>query len=121
MCPMRGYRLVNRIAVRECAHCRSRERYWYAKRQGKPLPEILPARTSPPPQTWTRRPLPGMKPEQLRAVSLEPAPGLNCDRVLPGRSERPCSACGSMFRVTARRSRLCWHCWTYGDNGPMAA
>ena len=120
LCVRCGIPLVNRT-VRECAHCRSRERYWYAKRQGKPLPEILPARTPPPPRTRTRRPLPGMNPAQLHAIAAEPAPGLNADRVLPGGSARPCARCRRPFAPTLQRRLLCWHCYTRGDPGPMAA
>ena len=119
-CVRCGLELVN-PSLKECARCRSRANRWYAMRRGNPLPPILPHRTPPPPRTWTRRPLPGMKPEQLRAVSLAPAPGINADRRLSGRSERPCSRCGQRFAPTLRRRMLCAYCFHHGDAGPDAA
>ena len=100
--------LIN-LAFRECAPCRSRANRWWALRNDRPLPAILPPRTPPPPRTLI--PLPGMKPEQLRAVSLEPAPGINADRRLPGRPERECSNCGRRFAPTLRRRLLCYGCF----------
>ena len=113
LCVRCGVPLVNRT-VRECAHCRSRERYWYAKRNGKPLPEILPARTPPPARTRTLMLSAGTKPSQLRAVAAEPAPGFHGDKPLTGRPERPCSCCGRKFAPTLRRRRLCLLCYSHG-------
>ena len=110
--------LIN-VNFRECASCRSRANRWWAKRNGRPLPEILPARTQLRPRTL-RRPA-GMKPEQLRATALERAAGMNADRPLPGRPERPCSACGQRFAPTLRRRLLCGSCFHRGDAGPDAA
>ena len=120
LCTRCGILLVNRT-VRECAHCRSRERHWYAKRQGKPPPEILPPR--PPPRSLPRPPLvapAGLMPLQLRAEAREDAAG-NMDRRLPGHPKRKCSKCGESFAPTCRRRMLCLRCFQGGDTGPMAA
>ena len=106
LCVRCGIPLINR-AVRECAHCRSQERYWYAKRHGLPVPEVLPprTRTTAPdldPQTVAR-----YEPRTTARRRLRASAGAQMPiGVLPGRAERPCSACGSMFRVTARRRRF---------------
>ena len=118
LCVRCGILLVNRT-VRECAHCRSRERYWYAKRNGRPLPEVLPPRTPRPPRRLIQPA--GMEPLQLHAVAFEPAPGMHGDRSLPGRPERECSNCGQRFAITLRRRMLCARCYSGGDDGPMAA
>ena len=119
LCVRCGIPLVNRT-VRECAHCRSRERRWYALRNGLPVPEVLPQR--PPPAA--PRPLikpAGMEPHQLRAADLERAPGMHNDRALPGRETRPCSNCHRPFVKSLRRRILCARCYSGGDDGPMAA
>ena len=110
--------LINH-SVRECAHCRSRERYWYAKRNGRPLPQVLPPRTPRPPRRLIQPA--GMEPLQLRAVAFEPAPGMHGDSPLPGRPERPCASCGRVFVQSQRRRMLCAYCWRSGDAGPYAA
>ena len=108
--------LVN-LNFLECAQCRSKSRRWWAKRNGRPVPEILPPRT-PKPDRPLIRPA-GMAPNELRAVAMEPAPGPQGDRRLPGRPEKPCSNCGKLFAPTIRRRMLCWRCHT--RDGPLAA
>ena len=120
LCVRCGIPLVNRT-VRGCAHCRSRERRWYALRNNKPVPQILPPRPPPPPPPRTRSPLPGMRPEELRAIASEPAPGMRADRPLTGRPQRACSNCGELFVASIRRRMLCAPCFKRGGDGPMAA
>ena len=102
----------------ECERCRSRSRRWWAKRNDRPLPEILPPQPKPP-RTLIRSA--GMEPQQLRAVTLERVPGYHADRLLPNRPEKPCSNCGRSFAPTLRRRLLCDSCYRGGDGGPMAA
>ena len=113
LCVRCGIPLVNRT-VRECAHCRSRERYWYAKRHGKPLPEILPARTPRPPRRLI--PAVGMTPLQLRAELRGPEAAPTRDRRLHDQPKRRCSNCGTIFQPSIRRRMLCSGCFTRGND-----
>ena len=115
LCVRCGIPRIN-LTVRECSHCRSLWRYWHAKRTNRPLPEIIPARTPPPPRTRTLMLAAGTKPSQLRAVAAEPAPGSHSDRALTGCPSRSCSCCGRKFAPSLRRRRLCYICFKGRDD-----
>ena len=147
-CTRCGVSLINSTLL-ECARCRSLARYWWAVRNGRPIPEILPPRTngnqyaernsavtlpkaeilpprtskprptSTPPQTLVKSA--GTRPHQLRACAMEPAPGFHADSMLPDRPEKQCSNCRRSFAPTLRRRMLCSVCYSGGDGGPMAA